>query len=147
MQSHLQTTFENTPLSAKKCHSALDVKQTFGGQSNNPWCTSCGLIPETESHLLQSPEIVPKLGYIQGRAFSLDENFVYGSIEQQQMIVKIYSAINNTYMFSCYYTDKGLWKQTGIVNHVQLSFSSLDIYVGMNICTYTYVAIQQAALR
>ena len=71
----------------------LDVKQNVGGQSNNPWCTSCGLFHETQSHLLQCPEIVPKLGYIQGRAFSLDENFVYGSIEQQQMIVKIYSDI------------------------------------------------------
>ena len=41
----------------------LDVKQNFGGQSNNPWCTSCGLFPETQSHLLQCPEIVPKLGF------------------------------------------------------------------------------------
>ena len=71
----------------------LDVKQNFHSQYQNPWCSSCGLFQETQKHLLQCPQIVPKLGYLCGKTSTLNENFVYGSIEQQQIIVKIYSDI------------------------------------------------------
>ena len=71
----------------------LDVKQNFGGQKSNPWCISCSLFQETQSHLLQCPELVKNLGYIEGRTSTLNENFVYGSLKQQEMIVKIYSDI------------------------------------------------------
>ena len=71
----------------------LDVKQNLQGQYQNPWCSSCGLFQETQKHLLQCPQIVPKLRYLCGKTSTLNENFVYGSIEQQQIIVKIYSDI------------------------------------------------------
>ena len=71
----------------------LDVKHNFGGPKTNPWCTSCGLFVETQSHLLQCPELVKNLSYIEGRTSTLNENFVYGSLKQQEMIVKIYSDI------------------------------------------------------
>ena len=71
----------------------LDVKQNFGGLKSNPWCTSCGLFAETQSHLLQCPELVKNLSYIEGRTSTLNENFVYGSLKQQEIIVKIYSDI------------------------------------------------------
>ena len=71
----------------------LDVKQNFPGQYRNSWCTSCGLFPETQSHLLQCPAIVPQLGYLHGKTSKLNENLVYGNINQQQIIVKIFSDI------------------------------------------------------
>ena len=71
----------------------LDVKQNFPGQYRNSWCTSCGLFPETQSHLLQCPAIVPQLGYLHGKTSKLNENLVYGNINQQQMNVKIFSDI------------------------------------------------------
>ena len=33
----------------------LDVKQNFKNQHKTPWCVSCGLFQETQSHLLQCP--------------------------------------------------------------------------------------------
>ena len=71
----------------------LDVKLNFKGQNKNPWCTSCGLFQETQSHILQCPELVKNLHYLRGKTSKLNENFVYGSLVQQEMIVKIYSDI------------------------------------------------------
>ena len=71
----------------------LDVKQNFSRQYENPWCTSCGLFQETQAHLLQCPEIVPKLKYLNLNFSKLNENLVYGNSVQQQMMVNIYSAI------------------------------------------------------
>jgi hypothetical protein len=42
---------------------------------------------------LQCPAIVPQLGYLHGKTSKLNENLVYGNINQQQMIVKIFSDI------------------------------------------------------
>ena len=83
------------PQERRDCCSGWEVnlKQNFPGQTRNPWCTSCGLFPETQSHLLQCPEIVPKLGYLHGKTSKLNENLIYGNINQQQMIVKIFSDI------------------------------------------------------
>ena len=71
----------------------LDVKQNFKGNNNNPWCISCGLFQETQSHLLQCPKLVPNLQYKQGTTSKPNENFVYGSLEQKKIIVNIYSDI------------------------------------------------------
>ena len=71
----------------------LGVKQNFPGQNRNSWCTFCGLFPETQSHLLQCPAIVPQLGYLHGKTSKLNENLVYGNINQQQINVKIFSDI------------------------------------------------------
>ena len=71
----------------------LDVKQNFKNQHKTPWCRSCGLFQETQAHLLQCPKLVINLQYLQGKTSTLNENFIYGSIKQQEMIVKIYSDI------------------------------------------------------
>ena len=71
----------------------LDVKQNFKNEHKNPWCTSCGLFQETQGHLLQCPQLVKNLQYLRGRTSKLNENNIYGSIEQQEMIVNIYSDI------------------------------------------------------
>ena len=71
----------------------LDVKQNFPGQHGNPWCSSCFLFQETQGHLLQCPKLVTKLKYLNLNFSKLNENFVYGNISQQQMMVNIYSAV------------------------------------------------------
>ena len=71
----------------------MDVKQNFKNQNQNPWCISCGLFPETQGHLLQCPPLVKNLQYLQGKTAKLNEKLVFGSIEQQHVIVNIYSDI------------------------------------------------------
>ena len=71
----------------------LDVKENFPGQYGSPYCGSCGLFPETQSHLLQCPEIAPKLKTINRNFSDVDENLIYGSIEEQRIIVSIYSEV------------------------------------------------------
>ena len=39
----------------------IDVKENFKGMHKSPWCVCCGLFKETQSHLLQCPEIVSSL--------------------------------------------------------------------------------------
>ena len=91
---------ENTNFSTKEKRllfklrsKTLDVKMNFPGPNANFWCTSCGLFPESQGHLLQCPAIVVHLGYIAGRTSKLNENLIYGKIEQQKVIIKIYSDI------------------------------------------------------
>ena len=69
----------------------IDVKLNFRGQHNNIWCISCGLFPESQSHLLQCPQLVTKLDYLRGKTSKLNELDIYGDIERQKIIVKIYS--------------------------------------------------------
>lgn len=71
----------------------LDVKKNFPGLHKDLWCSSCGLFPELQSHLLQCPALVVHLDYISGKTSTLNENWIYGNTEQQQSIVKIYSDI------------------------------------------------------
>ena len=71
----------------------LDVKQNFPALNKDPWCSSCGLFPETQSHLLQCPALVVHLGYLSGKTSTLKEHFVYGNSEQQHIIVNIFSDI------------------------------------------------------
>ena len=71
----------------------LEVKKNFPGLHSDDWCTSCGLFPESQSHLLECPSIVVHLGYLSGTTSIPDENDIYGSIEKQKGIVKIYSDI------------------------------------------------------
>ena len=68
----------------------LDVKQNFKNQNKDPWCTSCGLFQETQSHLLQCPALAPKLNYLIDNS-NLTENDIYGSLEKQEKIVKVFS--------------------------------------------------------
>ena len=69
----------------------LDVKENFKNQHKDMLCISCGLFPETQSHLLQCPELVAKLSHIIGN--NISENQIYGSVDQQEIIVKVYSDI------------------------------------------------------
>ena len=71
----------------------LDVKKNFGGKHENLWCTSCGISQETQGHLLQCPPLVKNLKYLVGSSSELNENDVYGSLEQQIRIANIYSDI------------------------------------------------------
>ena len=71
----------------------LDVKQNFPGLNKDPWCSSCGLFPENQSHLLQCPALVVHLDYLTGKTSTLNELFIYGNREQQQTIVNIFSDI------------------------------------------------------
>ena len=71
----------------------MDVKGNFKNQNPNPWCISCGLFQETQGHLLQCPPLVQNLNYLQGQSSKLEEKYIYGNIEQQIVIVNIYSDI------------------------------------------------------
>ena len=71
----------------------IDVKENFPGGNRNPWCISCGLFPENQSHLLQCPALVVRLSYIVGKTSKLNENYIYGNLQQQQEIVKIFGDI------------------------------------------------------
>ena len=71
----------------------LDVKKNFPGLNRNMWCRSCGLFTETQSHLLQCPALVVHLKYLTGKTSNLNEQYIYGNIKQQQMLVKIYTDI------------------------------------------------------
>ena len=69
------------------------MKANFGTKDENQWCISCGLFRETQGHLLQCPPLVKNLKYLVGKASLLDENHIYGSLEQQVQIVNIFSDI------------------------------------------------------
>ena len=58
----------------------LDVKQNFPGQHRDLWCRSCGLFPESQSHLLQCPQLVSRVSYLVGKTSILDENDIYKDI-------------------------------------------------------------------
>ena len=57
------------------------------------WYISCGLFKETQSHLLQCPQLVSSLKYLDVKPSNLNENLIYGNTNQQEMIVKIFSDI------------------------------------------------------
>ena len=70
----------------------MNLKMNFGSQNLDNLCEICKLFPETQSHLLQCPEIAPKLNLI-SLDTKLDESFVYGSVENQLKISRIYCKI------------------------------------------------------
>ena len=71
----------------------LEVKANFPGQNQDRICRTCEKADETQSHLLQCEAIVAKLGIVQSQESDLNENFIFGSTEQQTKIVKMYSDI------------------------------------------------------
>ena len=71
----------------------LDVKCNFPGKYEDLWCISCGLSQETQGHLLQCPEINKKLQYLNLKLSTVSENFIYGTVKEQQIIVNMYSEI------------------------------------------------------
>ena len=91
LQSPLFTTKEKELL-FKLRSQTLDVKQNFPGQDGSMLCRSCGL-PESQSHILQYPVIVSKLQTINKNYSRVNEGMIYGDIEEQQIIVNIYSEV------------------------------------------------------
>ena len=71
----------------------LDVKANFRNQYKDHWCISCGLSLETQSHLLECPEILKKLGYVVDKNKKHNENLIYGTLEEQEVIIKVYGDI------------------------------------------------------
>ena len=71
----------------------LDVKENFKFQYTNLWCETCGLFVETQAHLLQCPELVKDLHYVDVTLSQVDEKLIYGNADQQLKIVKIYCDI------------------------------------------------------
>ena len=71
----------------------LDVKANFRHQHQDTWCISCGLFEETQSHLLQCSKIIEKLSYVVGHISKFSENDIYGSLQKQEIIIKVYSDI------------------------------------------------------
>ena len=69
----------------------LDVKGNFPGQHKDLLCISCGLFPELQSHILQCPQLVTRVGHLMGNTSELNENDVYKDLEKQRIIVNIYS--------------------------------------------------------
>ena len=67
----------------------MDVKENFRNKDKDPWCISCGLARETQSHFLECPEILKKLGYLADKNTKYEENFIYGSLEEQEIIINI----------------------------------------------------------
>ena len=51
------------------------------------------MFPETQSDLLQCPEIAQKLKLLNLQENDDEEKFIYGNIDQQLIIVKIYSKV------------------------------------------------------
>ena len=70
----------------------LNIKMNFKKQHKSLLCQVCGLFPECQSHLLQCPQIAPKLNLVCEKKLP-DENQIYGSIDDQLRIVKIYTQI------------------------------------------------------
>ena len=71
----------------------LDVKGNFPGQFKDLVCRCCNMAQETQSHLLQCKELISKLQYLEENSTNQNEMFIYGNLEQQERIVKIYSDI------------------------------------------------------
>ena len=70
----------------------LNIKMNFQNQHSITLCQICKLFLESQSHLLQCPKIVPNLKLLSLKT-NVDENLIYGSVENQLIIVKIYMEI------------------------------------------------------
>ena len=64
----------------------------FSNQFSETLCEVCKLFPETQSHILQCPEMAPKLKLI-SLDNKMDECFVYGNVDEQLKNSKIYCEI------------------------------------------------------
>ena len=71
----------------------LDIKGNFKSQHKDPWCICCGRFEESQNHLLQCQEIGKRLNYLTEKQLDYGENDIYGDLEKQLKIVKVYSDI------------------------------------------------------
>ena len=71
----------------------LNVKCNFSNQYENVFCSTCKLFPETQAHLLQCPEIVKNMQNLVPKASEINENDIYGSLENQIKITRIFEEV------------------------------------------------------
>ena len=69
----------------------LNLRMNYENQHSNTLCQICGLFPESQAHLLQCPQIAPKLKLVSKEV--MDESFIYGNADRQLTIVKIYMQV------------------------------------------------------
>ena len=55
------------------------------------YCSLCKLFPETQSHILQCPDVVTKMKTPVISNNSINDEDIYGNLDKQVRIVKIYS--------------------------------------------------------
>ena len=67
----------------------LNVKMNFSQMYSDNLCRVCKLFPESQSHLLQCPDILPKLKLLSNTE-KIEEKYIYGDIYKQLKVVKIY---------------------------------------------------------
>ena len=61
----------------------------FSQMYSDNLCRVCKLFPESQSHLLQCPDILPKLKLLSNTE-KIEEKYIYGDIDKQLKVVKIY---------------------------------------------------------
>ena len=68
----------------------ISVKQNFKNAyfNNDMLCDLCHLFPCTQSHPLQCPALTGSL--VVEKNIDLNDSFIYGTVEQQLLYVKIY---------------------------------------------------------
>ena len=71
----------------------LDVKLSFQNQHENLLCSTCHLFPETQGHLLQCPEFLKNLQWIDAISSRLEINDIYSNLDKQIKIAKIFTLI------------------------------------------------------
>ena len=70
----------------------LNVKMNFSQMYSDNLCRVCKLFPESQSHLLQCPDILPKLKLL-SNSEKIEEKYIYGDIDKQLKVVKIYMKV------------------------------------------------------
>jgi hypothetical protein len=80
-------------LRSKSIDAKLNFQKEENAQFQENLCRTCHLFPESQGHLLQCPEIVPKLKLLSLENCSVDENWMYSNINNQLKISKVYTQI------------------------------------------------------
>ena len=65
-----------------------DLKMNFPKISSDNLCSSCKLFPESQSHILQCPAIIPKLNLLAVQHCKLNEESNKGHIDEQLKILQ-----------------------------------------------------------
>ena len=89
-------TKQETQLLFRLRSKTLDVKMNFPKQYEyeSKLCAVCKLFPESQSHLLQCPEIAPKLKLVSLSDDIIEEKEIYNSdVRKQHSIVRIFSNV------------------------------------------------------
>ena len=71
----------------------VNLKINFNHRHKDHLCLTCNLLPETQAHVLQCPEIVKHMKHIIKQDSKWTEDDIYCKLEDQIRIVKIYSEV------------------------------------------------------